>query len=178
MIFCPLRGLGGYSHHNRAVVSWAAYWQRMFNAHKGWAPGRLEKVMTCLEDGLRHAGPQFSIGTTRVPPGVRMLRRAVTGFGQSLPPAIDTAISVRIDESEAMTLVFHSGLDPIEQLADLLDQVQDVVMESRAELWPRCPLHDHQDPLLPRPDQEWVEWECPETGEAIARFGELQARLT
>ena len=73
-----------------------------------------------------------------------------------------------------MSLEFWSRGDHLDQLEGDLDQVQDVVMESKAELWPRCPLHDHRDdPLLPRAAKDWIEWQCPETGEAIARFGEL-----
>jgi hypothetical protein len=87
----------------------------------------------------------------------------------------DTAIALKVDGFETMSLEFWSGLDHLEHLAGLLDQAQDVVMESTHERWPMCPAHDHE--LVPRRGGDWVEWECPDTGEAIARFGELAARL-
>jgi hypothetical protein len=85
----------------------------------------------------------------------------------------DTAIALQVDGTAVMWLEFWSGLDHLEQLADMVDQVQDVVMETIHERWPMCPHHDHE--LVPRPGDEWVEWECPETHGAIARFGGLPA---
>jgi len=99
----------------------------------------------------------------------RMLGYMHAALGEPAP----VAIALHVDGFETMSLVFWSGPDRLEQLADLLDQVQDVVMESTAELWPLCPLHDHQDPLLLREAQDWIEWQCPETRQAIGRFGEL-----
>jgi hypothetical protein len=83
----------------------------------------------------------------------------------------DTAIVLQVDGVAVMWLEFWSGLDHLEQLAHLMDQVQDVVMETSHEQWPKCPAHEHE--LLPRPGDKWVEWVCPDTGEAIAQFGQL-----
>jgi hypothetical protein len=61
--------------------------------------------------------------------------------------------------------------DGEEGLANVLDQVQDVVMESETEPWPMCPLHYH--PLDPRPARGWVAWRCPTLGQHVAGFGSL-----
>jgi hypothetical protein len=87
-----------------------------------------------------------------------------------------TAIALKVDGVAHIWLEFWSGLDHVEHLADLVDQVQDVVMESTHERWPKCPAHDHE--LVARPGKESVEWQCPDTGKAIARFGQLTARLS
>jgi hypothetical protein len=103
------------------------------------------------------------------------VKRLMGSMHAALGEPADTAIALRVDGFENMSLVFWSGLDHLEHLAELVDQVQDVVMETTHERWPKCPAHDHE--LLPRLRGEWVEWQCPDTGEAIARFGELTGRL-
>lgn len=108
-----------------------------------------------------------------LPEGVK---RLMGSMHAALGEPADTAIALRVDGSTHMSLVFWSGLDHVEQVADLLDQVQDVVMEATHERWPKCPAHDHE--LLPRQGDGWVEWECPDTGEAIARFGRLTTDLS
>jgi hypothetical protein len=103
------------------------------------------------------------------------VKRLMGSMHAALGEPADTAIALHVDGFAVVSLEFWSGLDHLEHLADLLDQVQDVVMETMHERWPKCPAHDHE--LLARPRGEWVEWECPDTGDAIARFGELTARL-
>ena len=85
----------------------------------------------------------------------------------------DTAILLSVDGHETMWLEFWSKPDHLEHLADLLEQAQDVVMETTHERWPVCPGHGHE--LLPRPHDDWIAWECPDTEEAVARFGRLTA---
>jgi hypothetical protein len=87
----------------------------------------------------------------------------------------DTAIALRVDGSVSMALEFWSGLDHLEHLEGLVDQVQGEVMESTHERWPMCPAHDHE--LSARVRDDWLTWQCPDTGEAIARLGELAGRL-
>ena len=103
------------------------------------------------------------------------VKRLMGSMHAALGEPADTAIALRVDGFENLSLEFWSGLDHLEHLAGLVDQVQDVVMETTHERWPKCPDHDHE--LLARPRGEWVEWECPDTGEAIARFGGLADRL-
>ena len=103
------------------------------------------------------------------------VQRLMGSMHAALGEPADTAIALRVDGREDMTLVFWSGQDHLDQLEGLLDQVQDAVMESTHERWPMCSAHDHE--LLPRQNGDWVEWECPDTGEAAARFGQLAARL-
>ncbi len=101
-----------------------------------------------LTDDLAAAGPRFSFSTEGPLPGLWLCA----------------------DGKPRMQLDFFP-LHGSEELANLLDQVQDVVMETLAEMWPPCPMHDHI--LDPRPGDDRVEWCCPETGQAVARFGEL-----
>jgi hypothetical protein len=103
------------------------------------------------------------------------IKRLMGSLHAALGEPAETAIALNVDGDAVMWLEFWSGLDHVEQLADMLDQVQDVVMESTHERWPKCPAHDHE--LSPRQRGDWVAWECPDTGEAIAQFGELEARL-
>jgi hypothetical protein len=130
----------------------------------GWSRDELERFAACLRDDLRCAGRQFSIEFTSPSPFARMITSA-------LGEPADTAIELRLDGVAVMSLEFWSGVDHLEHLEGLMNQVQDVVMESTRERWPMCPDHDHE--LVPRAGKEWIEWECPETGVAIARFGQL-----
>jgi hypothetical protein len=111
----------------------------------------------------------------------------VTGRGvDGLPPPVrhhmgfmhaqlgelaETAIVVKVNGVADMWLEFWSEPDQLEQLASSIDQVQDTVMETTHERWPKCPHHEHE--LRPEPAGDWVEWRCPGTDEAIARFGQL-----
>lgn len=83
----------------------------------------------------------------------------------------DTSIVLKVDEAETMWLEFWSDREHGEELADLINQVQDVVMETTTEMWPLCP--DHGDCLRPERDRDWVTWTCPKDGASIAQFGEL-----
>jgi hypothetical protein len=131
----------------------------------------LEAIMADLADDLRTAGPRFSLAIVPTWPGAQQLRRFALAKGLPLGEPDDLGISLRVDGDDDTQLVFWTGLDPVEQLADLLDQVQDVVAETLAEMWPLCPMHDHM--LSPTPSGDHVAWQCPETGESIGRFGEL-----
>jgi hypothetical protein len=135
---------------------------------------RLAEVAAALENDLRNAGPQFSIGIShrqdRLPVHDERAGR------ERLPELLDAAISIRVEGMAYMWLLFspaRNALEEVEELASLVDQVQDEVMESTHEMWPKCPLHNHE--LLPSARQDWVVWECPETERTIARFGELPA---
>jgi hypothetical protein len=83
----------------------------------------------------------------------------------------ETEILLKVNGVAAMWLDFWSKPDHLEQLAGHMDHLQDVIMETTHEQWPKCPRHKHA--LLPRPGGDWVEWQCPDTDEAIARFGQL-----
>jgi hypothetical protein len=109
------------------------------------------------------------------PEGVEQLPDHVKQLMGSMHVALgepaDTSIVLKVDGAAAMWLVFWSAQDHAEQLADLLYQAQDVVMETTTEMWPPCPSHDHF--LRPERAREWVTWTCPENDESVARFGEL-----
>jgi hypothetical protein len=74
-----------------------------------------------------------------------------------------------------MWMAFWHTDDWVEELANAVDQVQDVVMEHEAELWPECPLHRHA--LTPSPRDGRVAWECTENDRAFAEFGSLPERF-
>jgi hypothetical protein len=83
----------------------------------------------------------------------------------------ETVLALEIDGVELMWIVLWLTEDPIDELVDAVDQVQDLIMESETEIWPECPFHRH--PLIPEADTDWVSWVCPETDERIARLGDL-----
>jgi hypothetical protein len=103
------------------------------------------------------------------------VRRMMGSMHAELGEPAETAIALKVDGDVVTWLEFWSGLDHVKGLADMLDQVQDVVMEATHEQWPMCPGHDHELSLRPRGGR--VEWVCLDTGAAVARFGELTERL-
>jgi hypothetical protein len=128
--------------------------------------GFIEHVDLVVEDW-----DDVAKGVDRFPAHVKQL---IGSMHAALGEPADTSIVLKVDEAEDMWLVFWSRRDHAEQLADLVDQVQDVVMETTTEMWPRCPFHDHL--LRPDPDRDWVAWTCPQ-GDRIARFGELGSQI-
>ena len=128
-------------------------------------------IATSLENDLRTAGPRFSVAITPVPDVVDEGRRHAGAMGLEVPQPVDQAIQLSVDGHPEMWLVFFRDRALPEELADLLYQAQDVVMETTTEMWPGCPFHDHY--LRPEPGAEWVAWTCPRSGDSIARFGQL-----
>jgi hypothetical protein len=66
---------------------------------------------------------------------------------------------------------------PVEQLADLADQVQEWVIEElhaagESAVWPPCPRHPNH-PLQPEVRDEMAVWICPRTSQAIGAIGTL-----
>jgi hypothetical protein len=143
---------------------------------------QLRAIAARLEADLRTAGSRFTIEITPAPPASRRFREIVGELAQEgkLPQELsddmgepdDQAIALRVDGRDDMWLVFWSSPDPVEQLENLLDQVQDTVMETLQEMWPMCPVHGGHM-LLPRATADAVEWQCEKTEESVARFGEL-----
>jgi hypothetical protein len=77
-------------------------------------------------------------------------------------------------EPPVIRLIFMQGIDWPEQMAQALDQVQDVVIENILQSWPLCPEHGTEKHWLEaRFDAESVVWVCPFSGNPVARFGEL-----
>ena len=104
------------------------------------------------------------------------VKRMLGSMHGALGEPADTAIALRVDGFANTWLVFWSGVDHLDQVAGFVDQVQDTVAETLTEMWPLCPKHD--DHMLdPRPVGGHVEWQCPETGASIARFGQLASVL-
>jgi hypothetical protein len=129
-----------------------------------------------LEAGVPGSGGFFEAWEGDVPDALpEHVKRLMGSLHAELGEPAETAIALKVDGDAVMSLEFWSGLDHVEDLANMLDQVQDVVMESTHERWPMCPGHDHE--LSARPGGGWVQWQCPDTGEAIARFGELAGSL-
>lgn len=58
-----------------------------------------------------------------------------------------------------------------EALGAVIEQIQEVVMETETELWPLCPGHRHE--LHPEPMGDWFAWCCPTTQAVVAEFGAL-----
>jgi hypothetical protein len=143
----------------------------------------LRAIATSLADDLRTAGPRFSLEITPTPPEVRAFREVVGELVkerklakellENLGEPDEHAIALRVDGRDDMWLVFWSRTDPLEQLENLLDQAQDTVMETLHEMWPVCPVHGGHM-LLPRATADSVEWQCEETDQRVARFGELK----
>jgi hypothetical protein len=102
------------------------------------------------------------------------VKRHLSWMHAALGEPADTAILLSVDGRKTMWLEFWSKSDHLEQVADLLEHVQNAVMETTHERWPVCPAHAHE--LLPRAHDEWIAWECPDTEEAIAPFGQLTSR--
>jgi hypothetical protein len=70
------------------------------------------------------------------------------------------------------------GASPVEQIADLADQLRDVAIESLwfaglPVTWPECPQHPNSHPLDPRVVSFRAVWRCPMTLEVIAEIGML-----
>jgi hypothetical protein len=94
-----------------------------------------EQVLEALTRDLAAAGPRYAI--------VHVARE------ERLELRVDDAPSMWIRRSDL------DGPDP-DHVANVLDQVQDIVMESESEPWPPCPVHYH--PLDPQPAGAWVAW--------------------
>lgn len=55
----------------------------------------------------------------------------------------------------------------------ITESVQDWIIDERVDTsWPRCPAHQTH-PLGTMADDSYRTWRCPESGETIARVGEL-----
>jgi hypothetical protein len=143
---------------------------------------QLQAIAASLAQDLRAAGPRFSLEITPTPPMVRELREVagaipserVRELLENLGEPDEQAIALRVDGRDDMWLVFWPDLDPIEQLENLLDQVQDTVMETLHQIWPECPIHCGHI-LLPRATADAVEWQCEEAKQPVARFGQLRS---
>jgi hypothetical protein len=143
---------------------------------------QLQAIAASLAQDLRAAGPQFTLEITPTPSVVRGFRERVgkleeegklaKGLVENMGEPYELAIALRVDGRDDMWLVFWSGLDPVEQLENLLDQAQDTVMETLHEMWPECPIHGGHM-LLPRATADSVVWQCEKTEQPVARFGEL-----
>lgn len=103
-------------------------------------------------------------------------------FDAAPPPAGQTyvtpwpfpeAISIRRGGQEELLLAFWSvGAEPLaSQVAEAVDQLQDVVAEETTEQWPPCP--DHRHALIPVPHGDLVVWACPSTEQVLAPLGGL-----
>jgi hypothetical protein len=79
---------------------------------------------------------------------------------------------IRVDDRCDLWFASARIRDP-DDLQALLDEVQDVVMETETEPWPLCPSHYHS--LEPWPDRDWIVWRCPTSEEPVATFGQLGA---
>ncbi|NEA34297.1 hypothetical protein [Streptomyces sp. SID13031] len=65
-----------------------------------------------------------------------------------------------------------------ERLVHVADQVQEFVFEELARLelpatWPECPEHPASHPLTPVLAPGGPCWQCPKSGDAVSRIGEL-----
>jgi hypothetical protein len=143
---------------------------------------QLQAIAASLAQDLRTAGPRFSLEVTPTPPVVRGFRERAGKLAaerklarelvENMGEPDELVIALRVDGRDDTWLVFWSGLDPVEQLENLLDQAQDTVMETLYEIWPECPLHGGHI-LVPRAAADSVVWQCEETKQPVARFGEL-----
>jgi hypothetical protein len=82
----------------------------------------------------------------------------------------DELLELRVDDQPDMWFD-SSHVEDLDDLRAVLDQVQDVVMETTTEPWPRCPWHYH--PLEPWPKDAWIVWRCPTTRATFGIFGQI-----
>jgi hypothetical protein len=73
----------------------------------------------------------------------------------------------------------RSGETPVEQVADLADQIQEWAVEElcaigQSATWPECPEHPASHPLSPRVLDGVAVWQCPRSHQTIAEIGHLR----
>jgi hypothetical protein len=127
-----------------------------------------------LAADLQTAGRGFTIEVVPPEPIPRPVQELAAALGHRIPEPLPESISIRHDGEEHIGLVFDDERDFSRQLAEALDQVQDVVAEITTELWPPCPGHRH--PMTPIADQNLVRWSCPLSEEVLVPLGQLSAR--
>jgi len=96
----------------------------------------------------------------------RDLGTARGSYSAEVQGSVDPDIAFCIEGTTDLWLHLWHTDDWVEELANAVDQVQDVVMEHEAELWPECPLHRHA--LIPTPRDGRVVWECMEAEQVFA----------
>jgi hypothetical protein len=72
-----------------------------------------------------------------------------------------------VDGVVKVEFLFWRGEDLLTQMAVVLDQVQDVVIESTREQWPVCTDHSGH-PMAVSVAHGWLAWRCPLTGSSKA----------
>jgi hypothetical protein len=130
------------------------------------APLDPQRVHDALVRDLSTAGDRYAlVRATREQPAARgypfLLDMLAAGEGFEL----------RVDGQPDMW--FEAEIEHPGHLQAVVDQIQDVVMETETEPWPRCPLHYHA--LQPWPVRGWIVWRCPDTKARFATLGELGA---
>ena len=77
-----------------------------------------------------------------------------------------TGVSLMVDQS------------PVEQVASLADQIQEIVVESlwsagESSTWPECPRHPNSHPLSAGVRDQAPVWRCPRDNVIVSRIGDL-----
>jgi hypothetical protein len=144
-------------------------------------PSPLDGIAAHLAADLRDVGGQWTAEVIAEAP-VYGDGSWYPSFNAAPPPAGQTyvtpwpfpeAISIRLGGREELRLAFWSvGAVPLaSQVAEAVDQLQDVVAEETTEQWPQCPDHSHA--LIPVPDGDLVGWTCPSSGRVLVPLGAL-----
>lgn len=148
----------------------------------------LDRVRIALLADLETAGPSYRVVRGPIkhlkwPPDDALFEQAESGIQifsrvQSGDPPFEfeetdgLELWVEDDPHPIGSLLPLGERDAAEELAHLLDHLQDDVSEHETEPWPTCPHHYHQ--LRPVKDGDWVVWCCPDTNDVIAPFGRLR----
>ena len=79
-------------------------------------------------------------------------------------------------DGSGVGLSLDHGLDDVDAIVNVADQVQDFVVEAlwaigASATWPSCPLHPDTHPLRPARVADRAVWECPRTGDELSAIG-------
>jgi hypothetical protein len=93
-------------------------------------------------------------------------------------PGAPSGSVVVLEPSGSGTGVYLSEDEPVAQIADAAEQVQEIVIEAlwharRPVSWPMCPEHPTTHPLAVDIVEQRVVWSCPVTKTAFAEVGKL-----
>jgi hypothetical protein len=112
------------------------------------------------------------------PDGVRPRIREWADVDWPMPGPLPEGVALYAPDGSGMGVQLRDGLDGVEQIAAMADQVQEWAVEAlwglrRPTNWPACPRHPGRHPLEPVADAGRAVWRCPATGDETAEIGHL-----
>lgn len=127
---------------------------------------RIARDLSRLRDWSVEMGPP--------PPGIRM-RSLAEQLSLPLSDQLATGIQLLFRGRRKLRLSFYSEPNLTLQEIEALSQLQDVVVETMLDAWPRCPIHDHV--LVPIGARDELYWQCPSDQRMRIVVGQLNDEI-